>query len=124
MTDNQTRKIVYLACPYTDDSSQIREKRFRAATEAAANLIRQGHIVFSPVTMTHSIDIVLAGSESTLGTEFWVRFDEAFMEVCSEMAILRIEGWQESSGILRERKFFESRGRPVWFLDPAPDGPR
>src|SRR5262249_50223394 len=98
-----------------------REARFRLATEAAASLIRQGHIVFSPVTMTHPIDVILASDKGTLGTDFWIPFDEAFMDVCSEMAILRIDGWHESNGILRERRFFESRGRPVWFLDPTPD---
>jgi hypothetical protein len=118
LTNHPTAKIVYLACPYTHPSSQLRERRFLAATNAAARLINQGHVVFSPITMTHPIDLVLAGKDSTLGTDFWVRFDEAFMGVCSEMAILRIEGWQESAGILREREFFEKRGRPIWFLDP------
>jgi hypothetical protein len=66
--------------------------------------------------MTHPIDQELAGSQ-TLGSEFWVRFDEAFMEFCTEMLILRLDGWQQSSGIARERKFFEERGRPIRFLD-------
>ena len=110
--------IIYLACPYTDPSLEVRERRFLAATEAAAKLIQKGYIVFSPVTMTHPIDRTLAVGESTLGTEFWVSFDKAFMEVCSEMAILRVEGWDRSAGILREREFFESKGRRVWYLDP------
>jgi hypothetical protein len=110
-------KIIYLACPYTDASFEVRERRFRAATDAAARLIKEGYVVFSPVTMTHPIDIALAGEGNTLGSEFWVRFDEAFMEFCSEMAILKLEGWDASSGIARELHFFESRGRPIRFLD-------
>jgi hypothetical protein len=117
MTSNH-HKIVYLACPYTDISSEVREKRFHAANRAAADLIRSGHIVFSPITMSHPIDIVLAGRENTLGSEFWVRFDEAFMEFCSEIAILMIDGWESSAGVLRERRFFESRGLPVRYLQP------
>jgi hypothetical protein len=67
--------------------------------------------------MTHPIDVELAGRETTLGSEFWVRFDEAFMELCDEMLILRIDGWFESPGVQRERRYFERRKRPVSFID-------
>jgi hypothetical protein len=110
--------IIYLACPYTDVSFEVRERRYRAATIAAASLIRQGRIVFSPITMTHPIDVVLAGQKGTLGSEFWVQFDEAFMGCCSEMVILKVDGWENSSGIEREKRFFEARGLPVRYLDP------
>jgi Domain of unknown function (DUF1937) len=114
----QRSRIIYLACPYTDASPEIREQRFRAATKAAAALIKQGHIVFSPITMTHPIDVVLAGALGTLGSEFWIKFDEAFMPFCSELVIVGVEGWDRSSGIAREREFFEASKLPVWFVDP------
>lgn len=106
-------KIVYLACPYTHHDKQVREKRFSAATEAAAHLIRTGRIVFSPITMTHPIDVVLASEDATLGSDYWVDFDEAFMDFCSEMIILDIDGWQQSSGIRREIAFFRAQGKPI-----------
>jgi hypothetical protein len=115
---HQHSKIIYLACPYTDRSFELREKRFQAATKAAAQLIMQGHIVFSPITMTHPIDKILAGQDDTLGSDFWVQFDEAFMGCCSEMVILRVGGWDNSPGIRREKHFFESRGLPISYLDP------
>src|SRR5260370_25301843 len=103
---------------YTDARTEIREARFRAATSAAAKLIERGRIVFSPVTMTHPIDRVLAGEHHTLGSKFWVRFDEPFMERCDEIVILRVDGWEKSSGVSRERRFFQDRGLPVSFMDP------
>jgi hypothetical protein len=110
--------IIYLACPYTHQSAEVRLRRFELATRTAARLISEGRIVFSPITMTHPIDVLLAGGQDTLGSEFWVRFDESFMNFCNEMAILRLIGWENSPGIIRERKFFEDRGRKVWFIDP------
>lgn len=83
---------------------------------AAAALIRQGHIVFSPITMTHPIDMVLAGEANTLGSEYWVDFDIAFMDRCDEIAVLKIEGWQQSCGIQREISYFRQHGKPIWFL--------
>lgn len=112
------RSIIYLACPYTDPSPTVRRARFETATRVAARLVSEGNIVFSPITMTHPIDVQLAGRYDTLGSEFWVRFDEAFMDFCSELAILRVPGWDKSPGVARERRFFEERGRKVWFVDP------
>jgi hypothetical protein len=85
---------------------KVRQERFRAATEAAAALIRRGYIVYSPITMTHPIDLILAGDLETLGSQYWVSFDEAFMEACSEILVLQVDGWSESVGIRREIEHF------------------
>lgn len=110
-------KIVYLAGPYTHDDPLVRKERFHKVTRAAARLIEDGVIVYSPLTMTHPIDLELAADGETLGSDYWVRFDEAFMEFCDRIIVLRIEGWDKSSGIKREIEFFESKGRPVEYLE-------
>jgi hypothetical protein len=66
--------------------------------------------------MTHPIDLLLAGSNKTLGSDYWVAFDEAFMNVCSEIVVLQADGWQESRGVQREISFFLEKNRPVKFL--------
>ncbi len=110
--------VIYLACPYTDPDPAVRQMRFEAATKAAAELIKQGHIVYSPITMTHPIDLVLAGASNTLGSDYWVAFDKAFMAMCSEMVILKLPGWQNSNGIAREIDFFKQVGKPIRHLEP------
>lgn len=113
----RTNKILYLACPYTHRDFQVRLRRFEQATKAAASLISDGYIVFSPITMTHPIDIVLAGSENTLGSDFWIKFDEAFMDRCDELVLLEIDGWMESSGVIREIEYFRANNKPLWSID-------
>ncbi|HWE75560.1 MAG TPA: DUF1937 family protein [Stellaceae bacterium] len=110
--------IIYLASPYTDTDPAVRLNRFNAATKAAARLIKEGRIVYSPITMTHPLDLVLAENGATLGSDYWVAFDEAFMECCTEIVILRIDGWEQSKGIAREREFFQKKGRLESFIDP------
>ena len=112
------RKIVYLACPYTHPDKKVREERFQAATHAAAQLINSGLIVYSPITMTHPLDLVMGGGTETLGSEYWVAFDEAFMDFCSEMVVLQIKGWDESEGIRREIEYFLAKAKPIRFLNP------
>jgi hypothetical protein len=111
-------RIIYLACPYTDADSKVRDQRFRAATAAAALLIKEGNIVYSPITMTHPIDVLLSGDVGTLGSEYWVAFDEAFMNFCAEIVVLKIPGWDKSSGVQREIAYFEKQGKPVRFMLP------
>src|SRR5262245_43439720 len=98
--------IIYLGCPYTHTSPEIREDRFDKATTATAYLVAQKHVVFSPITMTHPVDVKLAGRDSTLGSEFWVQFDEAFMDCCARCVVLTLDGWRESKGIAREIEYF------------------
>jgi nucleoside 2-deoxyribosyltransferase len=110
------RRIIYLAGPYTHIDPQIREERYDVVTSVAADLISKGYIVFSPLTMTHPIDKLLAAQHSTLGSDYWVTFDEAFMEFCSEIAVLMLDGWEKSSGVARELSYFRDKGRPVHWL--------
>lgn len=111
-------EVVYLACPYTHVDPAIRESRFQVATAVAADLIRSGRIVYSPITMTHPIDVVLAGHGNTLGSDYWVAFDEAFMAMCSEMIVIKLDGWEHSSGIARETEYFRAHQRPIRYIDP------
>ena len=112
-------EIIYLAGPYSRATKEGRLARFEAITIAAARLIEQKKIVFSPLTMTHPIDLVLAADGETLGSEFWVDFDEAFVARCDSISVLQLPGWDQSSGVTREIAAFESRGITPVMLAPS-----
>lgn len=117
MINPTKHELIYLACPYTHPSPAVRLDRFNKVTKAAAALIRQGRIVFSPITMTHPIDLEMAGADNTLGSDFWVSFDKAFMDRCDAFVLLPLEGWDESNGVRREIEFFRNAGKPLMVLD-------
>jgi hypothetical protein len=78
--------------------------------------------------MTHPIDLVLAADGETLGSDFWVAFDEAFMRHCTSILVLTLPGWQDSSGVAREVRFFADRGVSAEYASPqrfgvSPDNP-
>ena len=114
--NDKTTGILYLAGPYTHPDPEVREARYHIITSVAAEIVARGRIVFSPLTMTHPIDKLLSKNTETLGSDYWVRFDESFMEFCSEMAVLMLNGWDKSSGVAREIKYFRERGRPIYYL--------
>jgi hypothetical protein len=113
--------LIYLAGPYSNDapinrsanaSPEKRVARFNAVTEAARCLIEKGELVYSPLTMTHPIDVRMKHDP---GSAFWVKFDEAFMTHCGRIIVLKLPGWDASSGVEREIEFFRERGiEPEW----------
>jgi nucleoside 2-deoxyribosyltransferase len=105
-------QIAYLAAPYTHADRSVRQWRFEMATAAAATLVRRRIVVYSPITMTHPIDVALAG-DLTLGSKFWVDFDEAFMNKCAGIIVLQLDGWDQSDGVAHEIEYFSRRGKPV-----------
>ena len=106
---------LYLACPYTHPDPAVREYRFRMATLKAAELISEGNIVFSPLTMTVPME-KMAGLPQTFS--YWKRLNFAFIDWCEEMRILNIEGVENSEGVQGEIQYAESIGRPHCMTPP------
>jgi|SRR5579884_288218 len=110
------KRIIYLAAPYTDPNPAVRRERFIKVTEASAYLISQNLKVVSPLTATHPIDLVMIKNGIILDSDYWVDNDLMYMEMCTEMIILQLEGWEKSSGIKREVKFFQDHNLPISYM--------
>jgi nucleoside 2-deoxyribosyltransferase len=83
----------YLASPYSHDDPAVRLQRFETACRAAAILLRNGVLVFSPIAHTHPI--ALAG-DLPLDWAFWQRFDREMIAACDEVIVLCLDGWASS----------------------------
>lgn len=102
-------KKVYLATPYTGTLEQ-QESRFQKVNKIAANLIKQGYLVFSPISHTHPI--ALAGDLPT-GWVFWEQYDLTFIEWADELYVYCQEGWRESTGVQAEIKLAKKLNKPI-----------
>jgi len=126
--DELKPNLIYLAGPYSNDApanpksdagESKRLARFNAITEVAKALIENEELLYSPLTMTHPIDIRM---KSKPESAFWVEYDEAFMEHCSEIRVLKLPGYDQSSGVNREIEFFKQRGIDATYLEPSEYG--
>ena len=79
--------MIYLAVPYSHADAAVRQQRFDAACRAAAALIRQGKVVFSPVSHGHAI--CSHGLPSDWA--FWQHLDRHFLDICDEVVVLMCE---------------------------------
>jgi hypothetical protein len=105
--------MIYIACPYTDDSSAVMEARYGAVTRYAGELMKIGVLVYSPITHNHPI-----AKMCTLprGWEFWAGYDMAMLGKSSQMIVLTLDGWEESKGLRHEVEFCNKYKIPVTYV--------
>jgi len=106
--------MIYLASPYMHPDLRVRERRFKAACRQAAEMLRCGVPVFLPIAYSHAI--ALHGLP--LEWNFWERFDRAFLEACSEVWVLTLDGWRESRGVHAEIELALKLGKAVVYVEP------
>jgi len=106
--------MIYLASPYSHPDPAIREARFQAACRQAAEMLRCGIPAWSPIAYSHALTM----HGLPLDWKFWERFDRLFLEMCSEVWVLTLDGWQQSKGIQAEIEIARELGKPVVFVEP------
>ena len=107
--------MIYLASPYSDADPAVEQARFDAVCRAAAALMRQGLLVFSPIAHSHPI----ARFGLPRDWAFWQRYDIAFLAQCDELWVLMLAGWESSVGVRAEIDIAREMGKPVRLVDPV-----
>ena len=107
------QRRIYLASPYTSPDSKVREVRYLAACTVAAEIMKKGNLVFSPIAHSH----VLAKKYQLPGHfDFWQNWCLSFLRHwATHFCILDMPGWDESKGIAAEKLVAEELGLPVQF---------
>lgn len=113
--------LTYLASPYRNplDRSDLKtcEDRYQGALKATAQLMQEGHIVFSPIVHSHKLADHMP-SDLRFSDGFWMEQDLAVLRHCSNLTVLMLDGWEKSKGVAEEMAFARRHGIPVGFLRP------
>ena len=107
------RPLTYLAVPYSHPDPAVRLARFEAANIAAGALMREGVLVFSPISHTHPI---AEKCNLPLGFDYWERYDRAVLSCCHRLIVLSLDGWHESVGVRSELKIAMETGIEIRFM--------
>ena len=106
---------IYLASPYSAESAAVRQQRYEAVCAAAARMLAEGKIVFSPIAHSHPIAVAhdLPGDFA-----FWQRQCLSYLDAwATELWVLTLEGWEESCGVRAEIGYARELGLPVFLMD-------
>lgn len=107
--------MTYLASPYFHPDPAVRQARFDATCRATAKLLRAGEVVYSPIV--HSHPLVPYGLPT--GWDFWQRYDTAVLVRCDAVAVLMLDGWEESAGVTAEVEVARALRLPVRYVAPV-----
>ena len=110
------KPIMYLASPYSHPDEAVRNLRYLAARDTAAQLMLDGTLVFSPIVHCRwlSVDCGLRDD-----MDFWREYDFAMIEALPRFGILELPGWSRSKGIKEETDFANSIERIPRMISPV-----
>jgi hypothetical protein len=109
--------VIYLCVPYHHRDETVREQRFRAASAYAASLMAKGIYVFSPISHSHPLHKWGQGV-CPHGWGFWKGYDFWFLARCEKVIVLKLPGWEDSTGITEEVAYANEHKILVEFVNP------
>ena len=110
-------KIEYLGLPYTDDDQSVKDWRTSVSDRVAADLTKQGRIIFAPISAWHHI---AKKHELPTTFEYWLELDEEFIKISSRLLVITLPGWYMSTGVNAEIELAIKYKIPIDFIDPKP----
>jgi hypothetical protein len=111
----EDRRMMYLAGPYSHKDESIRQARFEALTKKAAQLMRDGHVIFSPITHGHAIAEL---HDLPLEFEWWSNQCLTILKSARGLLVLCIDGYKESIGVNSEIEYAKANNIPVKYVNP------
>ncbi|MBS0272030.1 MAG: DUF1937 family protein [Proteobacteria bacterium] len=103
----------YLAIPYqgTDAEKKVRTE---LSLKAAAEFLRQGIYLFSPVLYVNEIAEEIGFTSLEKRRAIVMPYLLDFLKVSRGLVLMSIEGWQDSWGVQQELKFCQENHIPIY----------
>jgi len=110
-------KKAYLAIPYTFNA----ELSYKIANKVAADLMKKGYIVFSPISHSHVIADYLE-PELRYSQSFWMAQDLQLIEWCDEVHLVCIGEYgheliEKSKGCQSEIRTAKELNKPIKIIE-------
>lgn len=114
ISKGKRKKRVYVAVPYTGCTDFKMDEVF-TVVNAVASLLLDKYIVFSPITHGHAI----ASSKKFKAGKTWKFWKEQclpFIDMCDEVLVVCLPGWERSAGVAAEIHYASLRYKRIEFL--------
>lgn len=112
------RPLIYLSSPYTDSDPWKQTSRLCGVRLMAAAMMLEGHTVYCPTIHGYQIHLEACPWIEKDQHDFWMFHDEVYLNACSSLAVLKLDGWQVSRGVQHEMLLANERRLHIHFLLP------
>lgn len=107
--------MIYLASPYSGTAWE-QSKRFEAVQEYTVQLMRAGHVVFSPIVYCHEL---ARAHNLPDDAAYWHQFNTGMLRLASQMIVFKLPGWEKSKGVAAEIKLAAELFIPITWVEPS-----
>jgi len=107
-------KCVFVSAPFTGTPFE-QEYREVVITRYIGHLMRKGIQAYSPVTFGCAVAFV---SPLPVDYAFWEDHCKFFVDACTEVHVLMLDGWNQSNGVAGELREASKLGKIVHFIKP------
>lgn len=107
-------KLIYLASPYSHPDDEVREDNYIVVSNIAADMVSNGHVVFSPISYGHNL---LEFKNMPSNWEFWFNFCVTFLLKCDKLVVCKMPGWENSIGVTEEIEIARNCGIEVEYIE-------
>lgn len=120
--------LVYIASPYSNYCLGL-DAAAKEVSRVAGQLLEAGVNVFCPIAHGHALNKEVSSLPAT--HDFWLKYDQVFVDKCDALAVVLMLGWNKSTGVRWEidqfrqtpdRVYAYSRmgaiRRPIYFVEP------
>ena len=81
-----------------------------------ALLIKEGHFIYSPIVHFHPIACL---HDLPRDIDFWWNISEDMIRKADAFWVLKLTGWDNSIGVMRETVLATDLGLPIRYIEPA-----
>jgi hypothetical protein len=108
------RPYWYIATPYSKYPAGL-DAAFWEAVRIRAELVRLSIPNFVPIVHSHTVAI--EGRFDPRSHALWMEDDQPFIDVAGGLIVVKLEGWEGSTGIALERLAFRKAGKPELWME-------
>lgn len=107
-------KIIAVAHPVTYPDNSVTYRRLLRGAEFAAWLYQTtGEFTLAMVAHNTPVAAYLNSDEERHA------FRKKSLEVCTDLAVLMVDEWEQSKGVQAEIRLFKNLGRPIRYYQPV-----
>lgn len=109
-------KKIFVAGPFNHPDKKVKDYRTRTIAQYCVKIFNEGNFPVSALLSGLAI-VNYSCLPVPTDTETWRNFSIKYVEGCDELHILKLEGWEESSGLKTEIATAERLGILIKYFD-------
>lgn len=114
MTTERKYALIFVSMPYSDPSRRVVSHRMAIFCRKMAEYVLRGECVTSILWFHYALVHAPALSADW---DAWKTYAHALIPQCSKLRVLRLHGWNTSTGVKDEIAIAEAHGIPVEYDD-------